>query len=90
MWWFHVFIYIKRFDIINFLFVSKSLNKVVNGYTQFNHRNLARKVINTNKLTDCFIKYFDKRIIRFCGQVNFNTTLYLRYCLESLKHQFVF
>ena len=50
--------------------------------------NLATTVINTNKLNDCFIKYFDKLIIGLCGQFIFNTTLYLRYSLESLKRQF--
>ena len=89
MWWFHVFIYLELIDIINLLFVSKSLNEVVNGYNQCKDlSNLARTVINTNKLNDCFIKYFDKLIIRLCGQFTFNTTLYLRFSLESLKRQF--
>ena len=89
MWWFHSFIYLKLIDIISLLFVLKSLNEVVNGYKQFkDHRNLARTVIDTIELNKCFMKYFDKLVIRLCGQFAFNTTLYLRYSLESLKHQF--
>ena len=34
------------------------------------------------------MKYFDKLIIRLCGQFIFNTTLYSRYSLESLKRRF--
>ena len=89
MWWFHIFIYLKRIDIIKVLFVSKSLNEVVNGYTEFkDHRNLARTVIDTNSLNHLFMKYFDKLIIRLCGQFTFNISLYLKYNLESLKRQF--
>ena len=74
--------------MIKLLFVLKNLNEVVYGYTKFkDHRNLARTVIETNSLNHCFMKYFDKLIIRLCGQFTFNTT-YLRYNLESLKHQF--
>ena len=89
MWWFHSFIYLKLIGIFSLLFVLKSLNEVVNGYKQFkDHRNLARTVIDTTELNKCFMKYFDKLVIRLCGQFAFNTTLYLRYSLESLKHQF--
>ena len=38
-----------------------------------------------NKLNECFMNHFDKLIVRLCGQFTFNTTLYLRYSLESLK-----
>ena len=72
--WFHVFIYLKLIDIINLLFVSKSLNEVVHGYKQFkDRRNLARTVTDTNKLNECFMNHFDKLIIKFCGQFTFNT-----------------
>ena len=89
MWWLRIFIYLKLIDISNLLFVSKSLNEVVNAYKQFeDHCNLARTVINTIELNKCFMKYFDKLIIKICGQFTFNTTLYLRYSLELLKCQF--
>ena len=82
MWWLRIFIYLKLIDISNILFVSKSLNEVVNAYKQFeDHCNLARTVINTIELNKCFMKYFDKLIIKICGQFTFNTTLYLRYSL---------
>ena len=81
--------YLKLIDIINLLFVSKSLNENVTGYKQFkDHRNLTRTVIDTNKLNDFFMKHFDKLIIRLCGQFTFNARLYLRYSLESLKREF--
>ena len=80
-------IFWKLTEIINLLFVSKSLNEIVNGCKQFkDHRNLARTVIDTNKLIEFFMKHFD--IIRLCGPFTFSTTLYLRYSLESLKRQF--
>ena len=82
MWWFHIFICLKLIDISNLPFVLKSLNEVVSGYTKFkDHHNIARTVINTNKLNDCFIKYFDKLIIKLIiiwGQFTFNAILYLR------------
>ena len=31
------------------------------------------------------MNHFDKLIVRLCRQFTFNTTLYLRYSLESLK-----
>ena len=81
--------YLKLIDIINLLFVSKSLNEDVTGYKQFkDHRNLTRTVIDTNKLNDFFVKHFDKLIIRLCGQFTFNARLYLRYSLEALKRDF--
>ena len=89
MWWFHIFIYLKLIDIITLLLASKSLNEVANGYKQFkDHRNLFRKVIDTTELNRCFMKHFDELIIRLFGQFTFNTTLCLRYSLESLKRQF--
>ena len=87
MLWFHIFAYLKLINTINLLFVSKSLNEVVNGYNQFkDHRNLSRTVIDTTELNRCFMKHFDKLIIRLCGHFPFYTTLYLRYNLESMKH----
>ena len=51
--------YLKLIDIINLLFVSKSLNEDVTGYKQFkDHRNLTRTVIDTNKLNDFFNETF--------------------------------
>ena len=55
----YFFIYLKLIDIINLLFVSKSLNEIVN---------LARIVIDTTKLNKCFIKYFDiNLLLNFVG-----------------------
>ena len=94
VWWFYIFIYLKLIDIINLLFISKSLNEVAGGYKQFkNHRNLARTlliriIIDKNKFHDLFMNQFDQLIIRLCGQFDFNTTFYLRYSPESLKRQF--
>ena len=86
MLWFHIFAYLKLINIINLLYVSKSPNEAVNGYNQFkDYRNLARTVIDTTELKRCFMKHFDKLIIRLCGQFTFNTMLYLRYSLESMK-----
>ena len=34
------------------------------------------------------MNHFDKLIVRLCGRFTFNTTLYLRYSLESLKCKF--
>ena len=96
VWWFYIFIYLKLIDIINLLFISKSLNEVAGGYKQFkNHRNLARTllvriIIDKNKFNDLFMNQYDQLIIRLCGQFDFNTTLYLRYSPESLKRQFIF
>ena len=68
---------------------ENEVNQVVNGYKQFkDHRNLARTVIDTTELNRCFMKHFYKLVIRLCDQFTFNTTLYLRYSLESLKRQF--
>ena len=84
--YFHLF---TAYYIINHLYVSKRLNELFNGYKQFkDHRNLARTVTDTSKLIECFMNHFDKLIIRPCGQFTFNTMLYLRYSLESLKRQF--
>ena len=33
--------------------------------------------------------FWYKLIIKLCGQFTFNTTLYLRYSLQSLKHHFL-
>ena len=46
------------------------------------------KSLNENSLNHLLMKYFDKLIIRLCGQFTFNTSLYLKYSLESLKRQF--
>ena len=89
MWWFHIFIYLKLVDIINLIFVWKSFNEIVNGYKQFkDHRNLARTVIDRNKLNECLMNHFDELIIRLSGQFTFNTSLYLRCSLESWNSQF--
>ena len=89
MWWFHIFIYLKLVDIINLIFVWKSFTEIVNGYKQFkDHRNLARTVIDRNKLNECLMNHFDELIIRLSGQFTFNTSLYLRCSLESWNSQF--
>ena len=47
-------------DISNLLFVSTSLNEVVNECKQFKDNcNLARTIIDTNKIVDFFMKQFD-------------------------------
>ena len=67
----------------------KRLNEVVNGYIQFkDHRNLAKTVIDTDKVNECSMNHFDELIIRLSCQFTFNKTLYLRYSLELLKRQF--
>ena len=45
-------------------------------------------VIETDKLSECFMNHFYKLIIRLSCQFTFNAKLYLRYSLELLKRQF--
>ena len=78
----HIFIYLTLIETISLPFVLKSFNEVVNGYKEFeDRRNLAKAVIDRNKLNECFMNHFDELIIRFYGQFTFNTTLYLIYSL---------
>ena len=49
------------------------------------HRHLAKTVIDTDKLYDCFIKNYDDLLIK---NEKFNLILNTVFCLESLKSQF--
>ena len=60
IWHHNIFEYLSFFDIYNLRFVSKKFNELIMGYKQYlRHFHLAKKIVDTNKLYDCFIENFN-------------------------------
>ena len=66
------------------------MNDVVYGSKQFKkYRDLTKTSINNSKLYDCFMERFNELIKRVNFTFNFFDSLFLNYCLQSLKTSLV-